>query len=258
MQKILRHITRRACGRGNTAVFATGGIDSTALVLLALPRRPRLVFAAVQSPRCQAYNDASVKACRQLAATLDLPLNVIPVNAKDYFKSFLHLGRILQAPCDDTDLPAAAILFRHCRKLGIRTVISGMGSDELFTRDARALRTFMAATALPAAGVHGMIAKSFGIRFLCPFLHKDMLAWALGTPLKERKTKEPLRAIVAQDGTPGAIMRARPAAHSIIPDDFLRPLQTWLGPDAKHRGRKELFHTAAAAAWQRHHPASPR
>ena len=236
MQKILKDITRRACDHGKTAVLATGGLDSTALAWLAASQRPRLVFAAVRSPHCRTYNNISIKACRQVAVTLNLPLSIVPIDAKDYFKSFLRLDRILPAPWHDMDLPAAAILFQHCRKLGIDTVISGMGSDELFSLNTRALRTFMASTALPGVDVHRTIARTFGLRFVCPFLHKDMLAWALATPLKERKDKAPLRSLVAHNKTLEALLHGRPAAHSFIPDDLLKHVKIW----------------------QRHHPAVAR
>ena len=227
MEKILRTTLRTAWHKGRTAILATGGLDSTALAVLAALRQPRLVFAAVRSPRCQAYNSTSIKACRQVSVTLGLPLSIVPIDAKDYFKSFLRLGSILPAPCHDTDLPAAAILFQHCRKLGIDTVISGMGSDELFSLNTRTLQTFIAATALPALDAHRAIARAFGIRFVCPFLHKHMLTWALATPLKERKNKAPLRALMARNETLAALLRGRPAAHSFIPDDFLKPVKTW-------------------------------
>ncbi len=227
MQKILQNITRRACAHGKTAVLATGGLDSTALALLTASCEPRLVFAAVQSPHCQAYNKASIHACRQVAAALWLPLSIVPVDEKNYLKSFLRLDRILKTTYSDKDLPAAAILFQHCQKLGISMVISGMGSDELFSLNARALKTYMTATATPSVDAHRAIARAYSIRFVCPFLHKDMLAWALATPLKERKNKAPLRTLVTHNKTLEALLRGRPAAHSFIPDDFLKLVKTW-------------------------------
>lgn len=250
---LLKSSLRSCRSIGRTAILATGGIDSTVLAALSKPARPHLVFAAVEDQSRVKYNRASIDACQKVAQILHLRLNVISISSREYFRHFFRLARFLEKPCRDTDLPAAARLMQECRRLGIKTIISGMGSDEIFGLRSRPLKAFVKRYGLPAVELHRTVARLYGIEFHGPFLDQGMLEYGLKTPQAKKTNKSGLLASIQNLPELHGLMCHRSPDHSIIPSSFLAPLQTWLGEKKRPFDRDTLFQKAARAAWKRYH-----
>ncbi len=253
---ILATTLNQRCPRGRTAVFATGGLDSTALACLIRASQPQLIFGAVQDSGQHNYTTSAINACQKISTLLELNLTVVPITGKAWLKSFLHLAQTLKTPMTDTDLPAAALLFQKARDLGLNTALSGMGSDNIFNLPKKQLTTFIRSEGISSLKVHADIAKLHDITFVCPFLEKPMLDHALSTPLKARQGKKALLAIFKDHPPLLELMRNRTPAHSIIPLNFLLPLKALLKKTPPTSNPVEIFTQAAMLAWQHFHPSS--
>ncbi|MEI8012767.1 MAG: asparagine synthase-related protein [Candidatus Omnitrophota bacterium] len=256
IEKILSSAVPQHNPPGKIAVFATGGLDSTVLACLARTSQPHLIFGAVQDDSQQAYNTAAIHTCQKINRILQLPLTIVPISAKDWLKSFFHLAQILEKPITDTDLPAAALLFQKTQSLGLNTALSGMGSDNIFNLSKKQLTQFMRSEGNPGVKIHAEIAALYGITFLCPFLRKPMLDYALSTPLKARQGKKDLLDIFNSHPELLRLMRTRTPAHSITPPSFLLPLKTLIKKKSAASNRSAFFTHAADLAWQHYHPSS--
>ena len=220
---LLKSALRSRCASRKAAILFTGGLDSTALAVLARNCQPSLFFAAVDDPACANYNRSSISACKTIAAALGLSFHVVPVRKKDYLRNLLLLTQASRRPIKDLDLPAVMCLLTAIKRNGINTVISGMGADEIFRLPSATLKRFLEQQAPDTLADHQEIARRNKMIFFCPFLSRAVTRHALTTPLAQRKHKQPLIKIVGDVLGTGRPAPKHLAAHSFIPADFLKP-----------------------------------
>jgi asparagine synthetase B (glutamine-hydrolysing) len=223
MEALLIKTIRRYCRSRRTAILFTGGLDSTILALLFRSKKPILVFGAVDAPECQNYNRTSINLCTKISALLELRFQTITITRQDYLGQMVTCLKSSDQPPFDTDLPAACFIFRTLHKYGMSSVISGMGSDEIFRLPKKLLQTFITRQAKTALMAHQKIAAKWKIKFNCPYLSREIIQYSYRTPLHNRKNKQALRLILKAHPAISSLLQDRTAAHSIIPESFWRP-----------------------------------
>ncbi|MBF0485627.1 MAG: hypothetical protein HQL16_03830 [Candidatus Omnitrophica bacterium] len=220
LEKSLTQSIHRSSQKGRSAVLFTGGLDSTVLALLAAPRKPLLVFAAIDAPECQRYNDTSITLCQKIAALLGLRFFSVKIRKSDYLRHFQNTIKIIRQPIADKDLPAVNYLLKTLKKIGISSVLSGIGSDEIFSLPKAQLRSFLEHKAKSTLKNHKKIAGQYGISFHCPYLSPAIIRYGLSTPSGQKNHKQALQTILKEQPPIYKILKDRNAAHSIIPVNF--------------------------------------
>lgn len=247
---------RRYCQRGPSAILFTGGLDSTLLAMLAREHKPLLVFAAVTAGECARYNTSSITISRKIAALLGLRLLVVKISKNDYLRAFPRVVRLMPQPLIDTDLAAVDHLFKQLKTIGIKTLVSGMGSDEIFRLPKPQLQLFLKNKARSHVRMHQRIAARYTMTFHCPYLSPALIRYATTTPLSKRKNKQPLMHILNEEPRLYALIKDRPAAHSEIPGHFWEPFSHHLSIKDENRGVMARFEKTILALWDKIHSAS--
>lgn len=220
---LLIKIIRRYCPRKRTAILFTGGLDSTILAILARSKEPVLVFGAVDSPECRNYNRTSIKLCNKISNQLGLKLRLITITRQDYLNQMVRCLKLSDQTPFDTDLPAASFILKTLHTSGITSVLSGMGSDEVFNLPKKPLQNFIDEQARTALINHQKVAKEWKIKFKCPYLSPEIVQYSYRTPIRIRRNKQPLWNILKQQPGISTLLQDRTAAHSSIPESFWRP-----------------------------------
>jgi len=188
-------ISRRIPQGEKFGVLFSGGLDSTLIAYLCKDLDADFVCytVAVDEPGMKEAEDLAYS--KSIAADLGLPLKIKKIGVDDveaYLKEVVPL-------IDDTDgvkISVAVPLYAACEMAnedGINTVLSGLGTEELFAgyeRHKRVKKGDVNKECLAGLlGMHErdlyrdyMVAKAHGISLRAPFLAPDLVAYALRIP----------------------------------------------------------------------------
>ena len=112
------------------AVLLSGGIDSTTVAAL-MKENLKEVHAFTLGFKGKPIDDERERA-KRFAEEKGLIYHEIEVDEKDYEDSFKEVVKYLDEPLTEISLMNKFILFRECKKMGFKVVLSGTGGDELF------------------------------------------------------------------------------------------------------------------------------
>ncbi len=194
--KLLRaSILRRIPREEKFGVLFSGGLDSTVIAYLCKELGADFVCytVAVDDPVMKEAEDLGY--AKRIAADLGLPLKIKKIGVDDveaYLKEVVPL-------IDDTDgvkISVAVPMYAACKMAnedGVKTVFSGLGTEELFAgyeRFKRVKKEEVNSECL--SGILAMherdlyrdavVAKAHGISLRAPFLAPDLVAYALRIP----------------------------------------------------------------------------
>lgn len=222
LQTILLQTMRPCCTKGRLAILFTGGIDSTTLACITQKLSPELYFAEILDPSCASYNQHSIRHCSDLACRLSLRLHCVPISLEIFQAHLKILQRCQwQLPLDQY-LPAADHLFTLMKQQGIRTVLSGMGADDVLSSSDEHLKKLLLAKEPYSLVQHRRAAAAHQLRFLAPFISLPFIAATLGIPFELRRHKQPLSDILRANAAIYPLMEKRPRQDSFIPDTFFQ------------------------------------
>ncbi|MCF7800365.1 hypothetical protein K9M16_05190 [Candidatus Babeliales bacterium] len=213
------------------AVLATGGLDSSFLAAISKKMRPVLFFAAIDDSAISEYNTISIKKCKRLSKQLKLPFKIIKINKRDFVKNAIKVVKLMDGPIKDYDLLAVYSLFEKIsEKIPSACIISGIGANELFDLPKKHLEDYLYKKIPSEIKIHKKIAKKFGLDFFAPYLSTNLVNYSLGTHLKAKKNKIPLKREIEKKEilTPGYINQT--SQHSEIPNSFFNLLNTLYPP----------------------------
>lgn len=197
----------------------SGGLDSTLVLALARRLHPAPVaYTAVHDPR-----SADLAAARKVAAEMGVPLVEVPVPTPTR-ADLTEAVRVIETPMKaQVEITLANLpLARAIASDGFRVVLSGEAADELFggygslcraaagTDDAgwRALRR--AQVDKMARGNFVRVNKVFmaaGVEARLPFMHRPVVALALGAGLRECPPGKGLLKLAARGLVPDWVIR---------------------------------------------------
>ena len=202
-------ISRRIPQGEKFGVLFSGGLDSTLIAYLCKDLDADFVCytVAVDEPGMKEAED--LRYATRIAADLGLPLKIKKIGVDDvelYLKEVVPL-------IDDTDgvkISVAVPLYAACEmanKNGINTVLSGLGTEELFAGYERHKRVNREAVNKEClAGLLGMherdlyrdymVAKAHGISLRAPFLAPDLVEYALRIPARYKLAGDTDKAIL--------------------------------------------------------------
>jgi diphthine-ammonia ligase len=204
-------ISRRIPREERFGVLFSGGLDSTLIAYLCKDLDADFVCytVAVEEPGMKEAEDWVY--AKSIAADLGLPLKIKKIGVDDvetYLKDVVPL-------IDDTDsvkISVAVPLYAACemaKEEGIKTVLYGLGAEELFAGYERHKR--VKKDDLNRACLSGllemherdlyrdcMVAKSHGISLRAPFLATDLVDYALKIPAVYKLTDDMDKAILRE------------------------------------------------------------
>ncbi len=206
-------ISRRIPQGDKFGVLFSGGLDSTLIAYLCKDLDADFVCytVAVEEPGMKEAEDGVY--AKSIAADLGLALKIKKIGVDDvetYLKDVVPL-------IDDTDsvkISVAVPLYAACEMVaakeeGIKTVLYGLGAEELFAgyeRHKRVKKDDLNRACLSGLlGLHErdlyrdyMVAKSHGISLRAPFLATDLVDYALKIPAVYKLTDDVNKAILRE------------------------------------------------------------
>ncbi|NTV29932.1 MAG: hypothetical protein HGA80_07630, partial [Candidatus Omnitrophica bacterium] len=165
----------------------------------------------------------SITRSEKIARQLNLRFLAVNIGRRDYLRHLPTVCKILGGSISDLDLPAAAFLLAQLRSKSVRTVLSGMGSDEAFRLKRSQAARFPTRQIKQALADHQALARHYGLAFRCPYLSSAVVRQIVEAAPGMKKNKSALVQIVAEQPALLALLKGRPAEHSSIPDNFWRP-----------------------------------
>lgn len=210
------------CKNKKTGILTTGGLDSSLLVYLSKGLNPYLYFIAIIDRIAKDYCIYSIEKCKYLSKIFNLKFEIIPIKKDDYLKGFTQVNKIIDDPIGiDEDLPAVYSIFKKIKqKRNVNCLLSGIGSNEIFNLSRNCLKIFFYKTMPSGISAHKKLADYFNLDFYTPFLNKDLISFALSTPLNKRKNKAPLKdALLSLKALPSQYI-TQPPLHTPIPQRF--------------------------------------
>jgi asparagine synthetase B (glutamine-hydrolysing) len=227
LKNVLQGCMPCVTSRRRIAILFTGGLDSTVLAALAAHQRPVLVFGVVLDRDCRVYNARSILYSRRIAAILGLTFKTIGISQRDYhdgIRAMLSAGVYSK----DRDLPAAAFLVKALRAQGVGGVVSGMGSNELFSASKRTLSMIPELQA--AYSEHRLLGRAEKIIFRAPFLEEPVIKVVRGLVRSGHARTDVLGALLAGYPDVCRLMKKRVSGHSMVPKRFL-PVRMTVEPE---------------------------
>ena len=201
-----------------TAILFTGGLDSTVLAALSVHQKPVLVFGAILDQDCRAYNARSILYSRRIASLLGLAYQTVGISQRDYSDGIK--GMLAAGVCSkDRDFPAAAFILESLRGQGIGVVVSGMGSNELFSSCKKTTSTFSKLQA--SYDEHRLLGRAERIIFRAPFLEESVMKVVRGLVCSGYERSEVMSALLADYPDVSQLMKERVSGHSVVPKRFL-------------------------------------
>lgn len=125
-QRLRASIQARLAGSTRTAVFLSGGIDSSLICALAAKVRPELTSVTVGFDG-NAFDETPI--AEQVAAHLGVAHRVLRFSRRDYLNAFERLSQQMDQPMADPATMATVLAFDHCRD-HFDAVLDGVGADE--------------------------------------------------------------------------------------------------------------------------------
>lgn len=117
---------------GSVAVLLSGGIDSTSLAALTkeVQQEVHVISAGYRGNRYTAMDERSV--AKQFAAENGFVYHEIELDVND-FQSYLNeMIPYLDEPCFDINCMVQYALYKKAAEMGFKTILVGLGGDELF------------------------------------------------------------------------------------------------------------------------------
>lgn len=117
---------------GPVAVLLSGGIDSTSLAALAkeIQQEVHVISAGYKGNRYTATDERSV--AKQFAEEKGLIYHEIELDGKDFQLYLDEMIPYLDEPCFDVNCMVQYALYKKAAELGFKTILCGLGGDELF------------------------------------------------------------------------------------------------------------------------------
>jgi hypothetical protein len=190
------------------AVALSGGLDSAIVLALVREMSPDVV-PLVLDPQLPDYSE--VARAVETASNAGVSARVCEVTGDDFRRAAPAAIAAFETPLYNLHPVAKYLLAREAQRIGIETVISGDGIDQVFTRD-------VSADYLPLASA---AFDSQGIRLCTPFLDHDVIAHVLSLPPDPHKPA--LRDVAATLGIAGALIHG-PKITRLAPPIDLEPV----------------------------------
>lgn len=176
----------------------SGGFDSLLIALLAQRYGARVTAVTV---RFDDFNPFTVAEATLLAHKMGIQHHIIHVTLSEFLLAFGSLAVLIDNPLLDLDLVVVyAALKKYDPRMGGKTFISGMGSDQWFGDEALKGKSKDLKIRLDQAAVdtdvHHKVAKAHGYKFIFPFLSMPMLTLSQQIPIDLKKNKKLLREFV--------------------------------------------------------------
>lgn len=117
---------------GPVAVLLSGGIDSTSLAALTkeVQQEVHVFSAGYRGNRYTAIDERPV--ARQFAEEKGLIYHEVELDVNDFQKYLDEVIPYLDEPCFDVNCMVQFALFKRVAEMGFKTVLMGLGGDELF------------------------------------------------------------------------------------------------------------------------------
>jgi asparagine synthase (glutamine-hydrolysing) len=112
------------------AILLSGGIDSSAIAAIAKSQTKQLQAISVGYEGCSRLDERSV--ARRLANDLGIVLHEIELTKRDFIDCFDKYFEYLDEPIWDPASVMQWYIFKRAREIGLKVLLNGQASDELF------------------------------------------------------------------------------------------------------------------------------
>jgi asparagine synthase (glutamine-hydrolysing) len=110
----------------------SGGIDSNLILYEALKLKKDIdCFSTFFPDENEVYN-LDFKLAKNIAKKLNMNFYEIEINKKTFFEDFIDTFKIIEETNRNFNNPAYNILFKRQKEMGYRSILSGLGGDEIF------------------------------------------------------------------------------------------------------------------------------
>ena len=122
-------VARRLVADSEVACYLSGGIDSTIIAALAAQQQPKLKTFSIGF-KGAGFDESDL--ARQSADALGLSASILMTDKSGLADAVISSLRHIEIPISSPQPIGMSLLSRHIRKSGIKTCLTGDGSDELF------------------------------------------------------------------------------------------------------------------------------
>lgn len=122
-------VSRRLVADSEVACYLSGGIDSTIVAALAAQQQPKLKSFSIGF-KGAGFDESDL--ARQSADALGLSSSILMTDKSGLADAVISSLRHIEIPISSPQPIGMSLLSRHIRESGIKTCLTGDGSDELF------------------------------------------------------------------------------------------------------------------------------
>lgn len=122
-------VDRRLVADSEVACYLSGGVDSTIVASLAAETQPELKTFSIGFEGA-GFDESGL--ARQSAQALGLPSSILMTDKQTLASALVNSLRHIEIPISSPQPIGMSLLSRHIRDSGIKTCLTGDGSDELF------------------------------------------------------------------------------------------------------------------------------
>lgn len=134
LQHLRAAVHRQMVADVPVGAFLSGGLDSSAVVVLARERNPDIRCFTIESPGgVDAGTVDDLPYARRVAAHLNVPLDVVRVDSAQMAAGLEAMVAQLDEPLADPAPLNVLFISQLAREHGIKVLLSGAGGDDLFT-----------------------------------------------------------------------------------------------------------------------------